>query len=158
MGDIVDQATRSRMMSGIRSQNTKPEMLIRQALHRQGFRYRLHVASLPGKPDLVFPKYQAVLFIHGCFWHAHDCHYFKIPQTRTDFWLHKLDGNRQRDARQRQALRQQGWRVLIVWECAIRQQQKTGLADLCQQVANWLRNGEGDAQIDEGGKGECFWL
>ena len=120
MTDIVDKATRSRMMSGIRGKDTRPEVLVRKALHALGFRYRLHNKSLPGKPDLSFPKYKAVIFIHGCFWHGHSCRYIRVPKTRTDFWQDKINSNRLRDAQQLLQLQQAGWRVLIVWECATR--------------------------------------
>ena len=106
MTDIVDKATRSRMMSGIRGKDTRPEVLVRKALHALGFRYRLHNKSLPGKPDLSFPKYKAVIFIHGCFWHGHSCRYFKVPKTRTDFWQDKINSNRLRDAQQLVQLQQ----------------------------------------------------
>lgn len=151
MTDIVDKATRSRMMSGIRSKNTRPEVLIRKALHAQGFRYRLHNKSLPGKPDLSFPRYKAVVFIHGCFWHGHNCHFFRMPQTRTSFWLDKINGNRQRDARQLVQLKQAGWRVLLVWECAIRKNGVTPNKMLIDYIANWLIMGGCDSQIDEAG-------
>lgn len=120
MVDIVDAATRSRMMAGIRGKNTKPEMAVRQALHHAGFRFRLHRKDLPGKPDIVLPRYKAVIFVHGCFWHGHDCRYFRIPGTRTDFWLGKISQNKSRDARTEEQLRAAGWHVFIIWECWIR--------------------------------------
>ena len=97
MVDIVDQATRSKMMAGIKSKNTKPELVIRSGLFARGLRFRLHPKELPGKPDLVFPKYKTVLFVHGCFWHAHDCHLFRIPSSNQEYWQKKLIGNRDRD-------------------------------------------------------------
>ncbi|MBP4043946.1 very short patch repair endonuclease [Chromobacterium violaceum] len=151
MTDIVDKATRSRMMSGIRGKNTKPELLIRKALHARGFRYRLHNKNLPGKPDLAFPKYKAVVFIHGCFWHGHDCHYFKVPQTRTAFWLEKINGNRERDTRQLMQLRLAGWRILVVWECATRKKEPSGNDILIDCISNWLIMGTCDAHIEETG-------
>lgn len=151
MTDIVDKATRSRMMSGIHSRDTRPEMLIRKALYAQGFRYRLHDKTLPGKPDLVFPKYKAVVFIHGCFWHGHDCRFFKVPQTRTDFWLAKIAGNRQRDERQLALLRQAGWRVLLVWECATRKRGHLSFDMMIDYVRNWLIMGTCTAQLTETG-------
>lgn len=121
MVDVVDPATRSRMMSGIRGKDTRPERELRTALWRRGLRYRLHVAGLPGRPDLVFPGRNAVVFVHGCFWHAHTgCKYFKVPATRPDFWLAKFEANRMRDQRDLTRLRAQGWRVFRVWECAMR--------------------------------------
>lgn len=121
MTDVVDKETRSRMMSGIRSKNTKPELLVRRYLHRKGLRFRLHAADLPGKPDLVFPKYSTVVFVHGCYWHRHqDCKYTTTPETRTDFWLEKFRDNVSRDQLQANMLRDLGWRVLVVWECELR--------------------------------------
>lgn len=120
MTDVVDAATRSRMMSGIRGRNTKPEISIRSLLHRQGFRFRLHVLQLPGKPDIVLPRYRAVIFIHGCFWHGHNCRLFKLPATRPEFWRKKFDQNKANDQKAVDALLASGWRVGIVWECAIR--------------------------------------
>lgn len=107
-------------MSGIRGKNTRPEIVVRQALHRAGFRFRLHRKDLPGKPDIVLPKYHSVIFVHGCFWHGHDCRYFKVPKTRTDFWLHKIRANTRRDRMQEDLLSSAGWSVFTVWECEIR--------------------------------------
>lgn len=151
MTDVVDPATRSRMMSGIRGKDTKPEMLIRKALHARGFRFRLHARELPGKPDIVLPKYKAVIFVHGCFWHGHDCRYFKVPKTRTEFWLQKIDGNRIRDQQQLPRLAEQGWRVLVVWECATRTHGSAGLVMPIDLIAAWLLQGTSSAQIDESG-------
>jgi DNA mismatch endonuclease, patch repair protein len=151
MTDVVDAETRSRMMSGIKNKNTKPEMLIRQALHRRGFRYRLHSPELPGKPDLVFPRHTAVLLIHGCFWHGHDCKYFKLPSTRPQFWKDKIKSNQLRDEKQTGELIEQGWRVLIVWECATRKGSKMALDVLADWVANWLRTNAKTMHIDVGG-------
>ena len=109
--DVVTPAVRSRMMSGIRGKNTKPELLIRKALFAQGFRYRLHDKLLPGKPDLVFPKYHAVIQINGCFWHGHDCSLFKWPSSSSEFWREKITGNRQRDAANCQELERLGWLI-----------------------------------------------
>lgn len=107
-------------MSGIRGKNTKPELVIRSALHRAGFRFRLHRKDLPGRPDLVFPRYRAVLFIHGCFWHRHDCHLFRWPSTRQEFWRVKIEGNVARDHRQYTELQDVGWRIATLWECAMK--------------------------------------
>ena len=120
MTDIVDPETRSRMMSGIRGKNTRPEILVRSLLHRRGFWFRINVRDLPGKPDVVLPKYHAVIFINGCFWHGHDCSLFRMPGTREDFWKKKIDGNRTRDRKTLEALAGSGWRTGIVWECALR--------------------------------------
>jgi len=108
------------MMSGIRGKNTKPEMILRQGLHARGLRYRLHAKDLPGTPDLVFPARRAVLFAHGCFWHGHNCHLFRMPSTRPEFWQAKIARNQVVDARSTAALQAAGWRVGVVWECALK--------------------------------------
>ncbi|MBO3759994.1 very short patch repair endonuclease [Ciceribacter sp. L1K22] len=140
MADIVSGEVRSRMMSGIRGKDTRPEMLIRRALHAGGFRYRLHEKRLSGKPDLVFPRLRAVLFVHGCFWHGHDCHLFRLPSTRTDFWRDKIAGNVERDRRSTEALRDTGWRVGTVWECALKGKTRLPLASIVDSLALWLRS------------------
>ncbi|TPK95289.1 MULTISPECIES: very short patch repair endonuclease [unclassified Mesorhizobium] len=118
--DVHSPEVRSYNMSRIRGRNTRPEMLIRTGLHARGFRFRLQVRELPGRPDLVFPKWRAVLLVHGCFWHGHNCHLFRLPATRQDFWASKIAANKERDARSYRALADQGWRTLTLWECAIR--------------------------------------
>lgn len=108
-------------MSHIRSKNTKPEQLVRRALWHLGFRYRLHVKDLPGKPDIVLPKYKAVIFINGCFWHGHDgCKDFVIPKSNTAFWLRKIGKNKERDTRDGVALASAGWKVITIWECELK--------------------------------------
>ena len=139
MADTVSPETRSRMMSGIRGKNTKPEMILRRGLHALGFRFRLHDKRLPGKPDLVFPKYRAVIFAHGCFWHGHDCHLFKWPSSRPEFWLAKINRNREVDTRSEALLAQDGWRQCIVWECAMKGRTRLPLEDLIAECALWLR-------------------
>jgi len=118
--DVVPPRVRSRMMSGIRGKDTKPEMVVRRGLHAMGFRFRLHDRSLPGNPDLVLRKYRTVIFVHGCFWHRHDCRYFKWPATRPEFWRNKILRNVERDEENVAALEAMGWRVLTVWECETR--------------------------------------
>ncbi len=113
MVDVVDQATRSRMMSGIRGRNTKPEKLVRSLLHRRGFRFRICVKDLPGKPDVVLPRYRCVIFVNGCFWHGHNCGLFKLPGTRTEFWKRKLEKNQENDQKPIAELIEKGWRVRI---------------------------------------------
>ncbi|THD37321.1 MAG: DNA mismatch endonuclease Vsr [Sphingomonas sp.] len=136
MADVVDSKTRSRMMAGIRGKDTKPELLIRRALHRSGFRFRLHDSRLPGRPDLVFPKYRAVLFVHGCYWHRHQaCRLTTTPATNSDFWKSKFEGNVERDARKRALLLGAGWRVGVVWECATRRSPTT---DIVKSISDWL--------------------
>ena len=143
MTDVVDKKTRSRMMSDIRGKDTGPELLIRSGLHRRGIRYRLHDSRLPGKPDLVLRSRSAVIFVNGCFWHGHDCRYFKWPGTRPEFWRKKITGNRARDRRQFDQLRAAGWRVLVVWECAVRAA-RTNPDRLCRQLMRWIRSGSDD--------------
>lgn len=138
MADIVDAPTRSRMMRGIRGKNTRPELAIRQALHARGFRFRLHDRKLPGAPDLVFPKFRAVLFVHGCFWHGHGCHMFRWPATRTEFWRAKISRNQEVDARAVAALVAGGWRVAEVWECALRGSRRRSIDDIAASLAHWL--------------------
>lgn len=121
MIDVVDGSTRSRMMAGIKGKNTKPELLVRRYLHLRGYRFRLHRNDLPGKPDLVLPKYKLVIFVHGCFWHMHaDCFYSKLPATRVEFWKDKLVGNVARDQLHVSRLNLTGWRVIVVWECGLK--------------------------------------
>lgn len=138
MPDIVSPEVRSRMMSGIRGKNTKPELLVRKALHRLGFRYRLHSSGLPGKPDLVFPRYRASIFINGCFWHGHDCALFKLPDTRRSLWEAKIDANQMRDIEVARLLSEQQWRQLTIWECAIRGPGKIGLEQTIERAAAWI--------------------
>jgi DNA mismatch endonuclease (patch repair protein) len=121
MADVVDEKTRSRMMSAIRGKNTKPELSLRRLLHAAGFRYRLYSRAIPGKPDLVMPKYRLAIFVHGCFWHRHhECAFTTVPKSNSEFWATKFARNVERDRNQYEKLRAQGWRVLIVWECGIR--------------------------------------
>ncbi|MBX5160412.1 DNA mismatch endonuclease Vsr [Rhizobium sp. NZLR8] len=154
MMDVVDKATRSRMMSNIRGRDTRPEVMLRKALHRLSFRFRLHVKGLPGKPDIVLPKYRAAIFTHGCFWHRHHgCRFATSPATRAEFWNAKFAGNVERDRRVRDALNGAGWRVAIVWECALRKPQDVIVA--AKVVAEWLSSesvtlevGSGDLDSD----------
>ena len=118
--DVVDAATRSRMMAGIKGKHTKPEIFLRKALHAQGLRYRLGGGGLPGRPDLVFPSRKTVVFVHGCFWHRHECKYFKWPRSNQEFWKNKLEVNAARDKHVKCELMKLGWRVLTVWECDLR--------------------------------------
>jgi DNA mismatch endonuclease, patch repair protein len=121
MADVHSKATRSYNMSQIKGKNTKPELLVRKFLHAQGFRYKLHDKTLPGKPDLVLPKYKTVIFIHGCFWHGHnDCKYFVVPKTRTEWWLNKINGNAANDTRVMKRLKRGGWNVITLWECNLK--------------------------------------
>lgn len=119
--DIVSKEKRSRMMSGIKGKNTKPELLLRSALHKLGFRFRIQRKDLPGKPDIVLPKYKTIIFVHGCFWHRHPgCKYAYTPKSNIEFWTSKLEGNVIRDRLTEKALEEMGWRILIVWECEVK--------------------------------------
>lgn len=135
-------------MSGIRGNNTRIEVLIRKALFAKGFRYRLNLKTLPGKPDMVFPRYRAVILVHGCFWHQHDCHLFKWPQTRTEFWEQKIKGNKARDRSVFSLLRANGWRVLTVWECALKGKTRLEMPDLLERIASWLVSGSDVKEIE----------
>lgn len=121
MADVHSKATRSFNMSRIRDKNTKPEIAVRKFLFSNGFRYRLHVKDMPGKPDVVLPKYNTVIFVHGCYWHGHSgCKYFVVPKSRSAWWLKKIEGNVERDNRNIRSLKKGGWRVFVVWECELK--------------------------------------
>ena len=140
MSDVHSPSARSRNMSAIRGKDTKPEMLIRRVLHARGFRYRLHSRKLPGSPDLVFPKYHAVILIHGCFWHMHECEAFRWPSSRAEWWRDKLMANHVRDLRNVDELQKQGWRVAIVWECSLRGKVRLSEQSLASALVEWLRS------------------
>lgn len=123
MADVHDKATRSYNMSRIQSKDTKPEMLVRRFLHSKGYRYRLHDKSLPGKPDIVLPKYNTVINVHGCFWHGHQgCKYFVVPKTRTNWWLNKIGTTLKRDKINKKKLREEGWKVITLFECELKRE------------------------------------
>ena len=140
--DIVTPDVRSRMMAGIKGKNTKPEKAVRSALHRLGFRFRIHRKDLPGKPDLVFPKYSSVIFVHGCFWHGHGCHLFKWPKTRSEFWRQKINSNVARDGERLSALLDGGWRVGTIWECALKGRTRLPIDAIAERCAAWLESSE----------------
>lgn len=140
MSDIVSAKKRSEMMAGIKSKNTKPELIIRRSLHRRGLRYRLQAKHLPGKPDIFLRKYNAAIFIHGCFWHAHGCHLFKMPSTRTEFWTSKFEENKSRDKRNVRDLLNSQHRVCIVWECAIKHSRGQKIESLIDDLIAWIRS------------------
>lgn len=147
MADVVDAQTRSRMMAGIRSKDTRPEMTIRSALHRMGFRYRLHSRKLAGRPDLVFTRLGAVIFVHGCFWHGHSCPLFKWPSSRQEFWREKIEGNKSRDAVSSRKLAKDGWRILTLWECALKGRHRRVESEIIQAVASWLIDGTDNMEL-----------
>ena len=138
--DTVSTAVRSRMMAAVKGKNTKPELAIRSALHRRGFRFRLHRKDLPGRPDLVFTGRNAVIFVHGCFWHGHDCHLFRWPKSREDFWRAKIGANIERDWNQREALADAGWRIGTVWECAMKGKTRLPFDSVVDRCAMWLKS------------------
>lgn len=125
-------------MSGIRGKNTKPEIVVRQALHQAGFRFRIHRKELPGKPDIVLPKYRAVIFVHGCFWHGHGCHLFKWPSTHRDFWQKKISSNISRDKDNVSSLNSADWKVLNIWECTLKGKSRLDTAELVLAIKEWL--------------------
>src|SRR5690606_11797375 len=148
MADIVDQQTRSRMMAGIRGKDTRPELALRRALHARGFRFRLHSKIVPGRPDLVLAKYGAVVFVHGCFWHRHEgCRYATTPARGAEFWRKKFAANVARDKAVRAALREEGWRVATIWECAPRKPEQVAVA--ADLLSTWLRAGTDTLEIGE---------
>lgn len=147
MADVVTPATRSRMMSGIRGKDTKPEMILRRGLHGRGFRFRIHGSTLPGKPDLVFPRHRAVLFAHGCFWHGHECYLFKWPKSREEFWRTKIGQNRDRDTAAIEKLRSAGWRVGEVWECALKGRTRLPVAEVLDRCDIWLRSDDPTLEV-----------
>src|SRR5882757_8710418 len=133
MADVHSKETRSYNMSRIRSKDTKPEMLVRKFLHKNGFRYRLHVKDMPGKPDIVLPKYKTVIFVHGCFWHGHKgCKYYVVPKTRTEWWLNKIGTNKINDSKAIKALKKEGWKVIEIWECDLK---KTNSVKLLEKIS-----------------------
>lgn len=139
MTDVLTAEQRQLNMSRIRGRDTKPEMLVRQGLHARGLRYRLHDRKLPGCPDLVFPRHNAVVFVHGCFWHAHGCAMSKLPTTRQDFWKKKLEGNAARDRASIDALQAAGWRVMVIWECALRGVLRMEGSELIRRAETFVR-------------------
>ena len=143
MTDIVDSRRRSEMMAGIKCRDTKPELVVRRIAHRLGLRFRLHRKDLPGRPDLVFPRRRLAVFVHGCFWHRHDgCRYAYTPKSRVGFWTRKFAENVARDRRNEEALRDLGWRVLVIWECTTRNEEVVGqyLQERIEQCEDSARN------------------
>lgn len=147
MVDVVSVRVRSRMMAGIRAGDTQPELAVRSHLHRLGFRFRIAPRELPGRPDIVLPKWRTAVLVHGCFWHGHaDCRYFRLPTTRRAFWRTKITSNMERDRRVVANLRERGWRVAVVWECALRDHRERSLTRLARFV-------ESSAKLLEVGSG-----
>lgn len=138
MVDRIAPQARSRIMAAIRSGDTKPELLLRKALFARGYRYRIHAKSLAGSPDITLPKWCAVIFVHGCFWHAHSCGNVRLPKSNRAFWKRKLARNVERDQAARKELLRQGWRVLVVWDCAFREKLPQQISALTDRVESWL--------------------
>lgn len=151
MADVHNPATRSKNMRAIRTQDTAIEKRLAGLLTNTGFSFSVQDEELPGRPDFVLADYRCIIFTHGCFWHHHDCYLFKVPATRTDFWLEKIGKNVQRDARDISRLIELQWRVLVVWECALRGRNKLGDIALTERLEEWICGGGSSAQIDTQG-------
>jgi len=149
LADIVSSDKRSEMMSGIRGKNTKPELFIRRGLFKRGFRFRVHVSQLPGKPDIVLPRYKAIILVNGCFWHVHGCSLFKWPSSRVDFWRNKLVETRKHDTESLRKLKATGWRILVIWECAIKGKGKWSTDKLLEATEKWIVGGNEYLEIGE---------
>lgn len=149
MADRLTPDQRRLNMRRVRAKDTKPEMTVRSLLHAQGFRFRLHRRDLPGRPDIVLPRWRAAVFVHGCFWHGHGCSLFRMPATRTEFWSGKIAGNHRRDAAAVAGLAELGWRSLLVWECALRGKNRRTAAEVSGAMAGFIR---GEARFTEIGE------
>jgi len=148
MTDIVSKEKRSDMMANIKSKNTCPELRIRKALFKKGFRYRLHAKKMAGKPDIVLRRYKAVIFVNGCFWHGHEgCNLYRPPKTRTEFWVSKIEKNKARDVVNKLKLENDGWRCLIVWECTLKGRSKLEFESLINDISDWILGFRKSSQI-----------
>lgn len=155
MADVFDKTKRSQIMASIPAKDTKPEILIRKALHQKGYRYRLHDRALPGTPDLVFRKFNAVIMVNGCFWHGHNCALFRMPATNRNFWSDKIGNNQKRDRKVRADLLELGWRVLVVWECSMKGKHRTRFEDLISTIENWLSSDQTELELSAAYFGPC---
>ncbi|USD38005.1 very short patch repair endonuclease [Ferrimonas sp. SCSIO 43195] len=151
MVDVHPKAIRSKNMRAIRSKNTKPEVYIRKLLHRIGFRFRIHPSNLPVKADIFLPRYNAVIWINGCFWHAHDCYLFKYPTTNPEFWREKLDTNKARDVEKAKLIAQLGFKQLTVWECSLKGKKRMSEVDLMERLEEWILAIDYNCEIDNKG-------
>jgi DNA mismatch endonuclease (patch repair protein) len=145
--DTVDRQTRSKIMASVGQKDTGAELLLRRALHKIGLRYRLHDRSLPGSPDVIFSRFHAVVFVHGCYWHSHGCYRSTVPKSRHEFWAEKFEANRSRDERNVRLLHDSGWRVLTVWECALRGKNALPPHKVAGEVRAWLRGTDRQGQV-----------
>ncbi len=148
--DTVDKATRSKIMASVGQKDTGPEILLRSVLHKRGLRYRLHDRSLPGSPDLVFPRFRTVIFVHGCYWHSHGCYRSTVPKSGREFWSKKFKDNKERDERKIRQLLEEGWRVLIVWECAFVGKSSRSIDCIADVVCAWLDSADTRGEISGG--------
>lgn len=151
MADVHSSTTRSKNMRAIRQQDTAIELRVAQLLKDRGFAYRVQDKNLPGRPDFVLLEQQAIIFVHGCFWHHHNCYLFKVPATRTEFWVGKINSNVERDNRYVRQLQESGWKVLIIWECALRNKLRLSDSDLQERLEEWLLAMDQSAEIDHNG-------
>lgn len=142
MADVHSSSVRSKNMRAIRHRDTKPELFVRKALHAKGFRYRVNVKTLAGTPDVALPKHRAVIFIHGCFWHGHGCHLFKLPKTNTKFWQNKIENNFKRDIISQGNLMEEGWKIAVVWECALKGPSRLSTDTLIDQLSDWITSSQ----------------
>ncbi|MFU0447046.1 very short patch repair endonuclease [Pseudocitrobacter faecalis] len=156
MADVHDKATRSKNMRAIGTRDTAIEQRVAALLTECGFAWTAQQKKLPGRPDFALDEYRCIIFTHGCFWHHHDCYLFKVPATRTEFWLTKIASNVARDRRDVARLHQLGWRVLIIWECALRGREKLADNDLKERLEEWICGGEGSAQIGTQGMSQLM--
>lgn len=147
MVDILGRDARSRLMARIGGRGTRIEVAVRKALFARGYRYRVNVGRLPGRPDIVLPRHRVAIFVHGCFWHGHDCTLFRIPASNREFWAAKLARNRERDARSAAMLQELGWRVAVVWECALRGRGANGLGRVADCLERWIDGTDADLRI-----------
>lgn len=142
MTDVLSPEQRRRNMSQIKGKNTTSELGVRKELWRRGYRYRLHKKGLPGRPDIVLNRFKAVIFVNGCFWHRHECHLFKWPKTRTEFWKEKINKNADRDKKNYQALIESGYKVMVIWECSLKGKSKIPMSEIADVVEGWLISDE----------------
>ncbi|WP_372083818.1 very short patch repair endonuclease [Tistrella mobilis] len=147
MADVLTQAQRRLNMSRVRGKNTRPELILRKGLHARGLRFRIHRKDIPGRPDLAFISARAVVFVHGCFWHGHRCPLFKVPETRTEFWMNKILANMHRDEIVARQLQAEGWRSLVVWECALRGRGRLPLQTVLDLTETFVRGDQLTARI-----------
>ena len=147
MADKFSPSIRSQIMARIKNKNTKIELLVRKALYSRGFRYRIHVGDFAGKPDLAFKKYNALVFIHGCFWHGHDCSLFRLPKTNTEFWEKKIQRNKEKDMQNTLINLSKGLRQLVVWECSIRGKDNDSFQKVIQKIESWILSNRKEMQV-----------